>query len=71
VGELKNVFIRLSFDSMVHQTIDIMVVDIPKDYGMFLSRVWYTKLNGYFDTDWSHLWLPQNDNPNRIKIDRE
>jgi hypothetical protein len=28
-------------------------------------------LHGYFATDWSHLWLPENGKPNRIKINRE
>jgi hypothetical protein len=33
-GELKDVLIRLSFDPIVHQTIDIVVVDIPEIYGL-------------------------------------
>ena len=56
--ELKDVLIRLSSNSKVHQTIDIIVVDIPKTYGVILSRDRSAKLNGYFSTDWSHLWLP-------------
>ena len=56
--ELKDVLIRLSSNSKVHQTIDIIVVDIPKTYGVILSKDWSAKLNGYFATDWSHLWLP-------------
>jgi len=38
--ELNNVIISLSFDSRVHQCIDIVVVDIPEVYGLFLSRDW-------------------------------
>ena len=38
---------------------------------MILSRDWSTKLNGYFSTDWSHLWLPYKGQPNKIKVDRE
>ena len=38
MGELKDVMIRLSSNSKVHQTIDIIVVDIPKAYGVILSR---------------------------------
>jgi hypothetical protein len=38
MGELKNVLIRLSSNPKVHQFIDIIVVDIPEVYGMFLSR---------------------------------
>ena len=56
--EMKNVLIQLAADEKVCQYIDIMVVDIPEAYGLILSRDWSKKLNGYFATDWSHLWLP-------------
>jgi hypothetical protein len=71
IGELKNVLIRLSSNPKVHQVIDIIVVDIPEVYGLFLSRDWSEQLHGYFATDWSHLWLPENGKPNRIKVNRE
>jgi hypothetical protein len=71
MGELKNVLIRLSSNPKVHQFIDIIVVDIPEVYGMFLSRDWSEQLHGYFATDWSHLWLPENGKPNKIKVNRE
>ena len=51
--------------------IDIIVIDIPEAYGVILSRDWSAKLNGYFSTDWSHLWLPYKGQPNKIKVDRE
>jgi hypothetical protein len=71
MGELKNVLIRLSSNPKVHQFIDIIVVDIPEVYGMFLSRDWSEQLHGYFTTDWSHLWLPENGKPNKIRVNRE
>jgi hypothetical protein len=71
MGELKNVLIRLSSNPKVHQFIDIIVVDIPEVYGMFLSRDWSEQLHGYFATDWSHLWLPENGKPNKIRVNRE
>jgi ribonuclease HI len=71
IGELKNVLIRLSSNPKVHQVIDIIMVDIPEVYGMFLSRDWSEQLHGYFATDWSHLWLPENGKPNNIKVNRE
>jgi hypothetical protein len=67
-GELKDFFIRSSFDTRV---IDIFVVDIPESYGFFFSRDWSTKLQGYFSTDWSHLWLPYKVKPNQIHVDNE
>ena len=38
---------------------------------MILSRDWSAKLNAYFATDWSHLWLPFKGQPNKIKVDHE
>jgi hypothetical protein len=69
--ELKDVLIRLSSNSKIHQTIDIIVVDIPEAYGVILSRDWLAKLNGCFSTDWYHLWLPYKGHLNKIKLDRE
>jgi hypothetical protein len=71
IGELRNVLIRLSSNPKVHQVIDIIVVDIPEVYGLFLSRDWSEQLHGYFVTDWSHLWLPENGKPNKIKVNHE
>ena len=36
--ELKDLMIRISSNSKVHQVIDVIVVDIPKAYGVILSR---------------------------------
>ena len=47
-----------------------MIVDIPETYGMWLSRDWLEKLRGYFAINWSHLWLPLNGMPNKLKVDR-
>jgi hypothetical protein len=71
IGEMKNVLIRMFANPKIHQTIDIIVVDIPNTYGMLLTKDWSTMLNGYFSTNGSHLWLPFNGNPNQIIIDRE
>jgi len=60
VGELKDVLIRLSSNQKVQQVIDIVIVDIPEVYGLFLSRDWSEQLHDYFTTDWSHLWLSEN-----------
>jgi hypothetical protein len=71
IGELKNVLIILSSNPKSHQIIDIIIVDIPEVYGLFLSRDWSEQLHGYFSTDWSHLWLPENGQPNKIRINKE
>ena len=71
MGRLRNVLLRLSTDPRIHQTIDIVIADIPETYGMWLSRDWSEKLKGYFATDWSHLWFPLNGHPNKLKVDKE
>ena len=71
IGELKNVLIRLSSKPKVHQVIDIIVVDILEVYGLLLSRDWSEQLHGYFVTDCSHLWLPENGKPNKIRVNHE
>jgi hypothetical protein len=38
--ELKNVLIRLSSNHKVHQIIDIIIIDIPEVYSLFLIRDW-------------------------------
>ena len=58
MGEMEDVLIRLSSNDKVFQVINIVVADIPDTYGLVLSRDWSAKLNGYFASDWSHLWLP-------------
>ena len=68
MGELKDVMIRLASNSKVHQ---VIVVDIPEYYGVILSRDWSAKLNCYFATNQSHLWLPYKGQPNKIKVDHE
>ena len=70
-GELKDVLIQLSSNSKVNQTIDIIVVDILEAYGVILNRYWSAKLNRYFSTDWSHLWLPYKVQSNKIKVEQE
>jgi hypothetical protein len=70
-GELKIVLIRMYSNPKIHQTIDIIVVDIPDTYGILLRRDSSATLKGYFSTDWSHLWIPYNGNPNQIRIVRE
>ena len=71
VGEINLVTIRLSANPRVVQRIDILIVDIPKFYGLILSRDLYEKLHGYISTNWSHMWLPYKGKPNQFKIDRE
>jgi len=51
--------------------IDVVVANIPEFYGLIVSRDWDEKLHGYFETHWSHMWLPYNGKPNQIRVNRE
>lgn len=66
IGELRDMIIRLSYDSGVHQCINIVVVDIPEAYGLLLSKDWSNKLDGYYATDWSHMPLLYKGRCNQI-----
>ena len=70
LGEMRNILIRLSIDSRVHQTINILVAKIPKAYGLLLRRDWSSQLNDYFATNWSHRWFPYNEKQNQIWVER-
>ena len=48
IGEMEDVLIRLSSNEKVCQCIDIVVADIPEDYGLVLSRDWSSNITGYF-----------------------
>jgi len=69
--ELKYVIIIIVMHPKFVKVIVIIVVDIPEFYGLLLSRDWSKKLNGYFSTDWAHLWLTLKGNKRMIRIDRE
>ena len=71
VGEMEDVLIQLFANENICQYIDIVVEDILDGYGMILNQDWSARLNGYFASDWSHVWLPQKGSPNQIKILRE
>jgi hypothetical protein len=71
ISELNDILVRLYFNPKVHQIINNIIVDIPEVYVFFLSKDWSEQLHGYFATYWSHLWLPKNGQPNKIRIYRE
>ena len=71
VREMEDVLIRLSTNEKVCQYIDIMVAYFFDAYGLVLSRDWLARLDGYFASDWSHLWLPNKGSPNQIKVLRD
>ena len=68
---MEDVLIRLYSNEKVCHFIDIVVTDIHEAYRLVLSQDCSAKLNEYFASDWSHLWLPYKGSPNQIKVLRE
>lgn len=68
IGELNNVIIHFSLDHRVHQLFNIIIVDISETYGLLLSKYWSKKLQGYFLTDSTHLWLPYKQRNIQIQV---
>ena len=58
VREMEDVLICLSANKKICQYFDVVVADIPDDYGLILNQDWSTRLDGYFASEWSHLRLP-------------
>jgi hypothetical protein len=68
MGKFKDVLIGLDSYPIVHQVIYIIVVYILESNGLLLSRDWSTKLQGYFSTNWTHLWLPYKGRTNQLEL---
>ncbi len=71
IDVLKDVRIQLTTDPRIQDIIDIHVINIPKMYGMLLSREWTKCLRGWFSMDFTQLWLAWKGLNNQIKIDAE
>lgn len=71
ISELWDMNIWLSHDSWVHQCMNIVFLDIPEAYGLLLNIESSRKLDGYFATDWSHMWLLYKGNCNQIWVEYE
>ena len=56
--------------SDISTMIDVVVIDLPPVYGMFLSRKWAAGLGGYLMMDLSYLCVPNSDGA-LIRINRE
>lgn len=67
--QLKDVLIHVSSNVWVHQTLDIIVVDILESYGVIPSRDWSVEPNRYLTWDRYHLSLSYKGQPNKIKVE--
>jgi hypothetical protein len=58
IGLIKDLCITLAQITTKSLVMDIIVVDIPPKYGMFLSRSWGAKLRGTLQLDMSYATIP-------------
>jgi len=61
VGSVKGVPITLNAFPDIYVIQDIIMVDLPPLFGIYLSREFTTKLRGYLALDYTHLLLPFQD----------
>lgn len=57
IGLIKNLPLTLFACPSVTVSQEVMVIDIPPVFGLYLSRYFTTKIGGYMSLDWSHLIL--------------
>lgn len=50
-------------------TMNIIVIDIPPQYGMLLSRKWFAAISGNIWMDSSYVMIPMNGR--NVRLDRE
>jgi hypothetical protein len=50
---------------------DILVIDVPYSWGMILSRIWSTALEGFLSMDLTHAHIPMGDGTFQILYNRE
>jgi hypothetical protein len=58
LGLIKDLIISLSQIPSKNMIMDVVVFDIPLQFGMLLSRYWVTKLNGNLKMDMSYVTIP-------------
>jgi hypothetical protein len=58
MGMIKDLVVNLSQVPVKSILMDVVVVDVPSKYGMFLSRSWGAKLGGSVHLDMTYATIP-------------
>ena len=61
IGIIINLPVRLAKYPDVHLTMDVVVIDVPDNWGMLLSRKWAASLGGDIRMDWSYATIPASE----------
>ena len=70
VGIILNLQVKLAKYPDINMTMDVVVINVLNNWGMFLSRKWVATLGGYIQMDWTYATIPTSKNT-RVILHRE
>ena len=70
VGIILNLQVKLAKYPDIDMSIDVVVIDVPDNWGMSLSKKWATTLGGNIQMDWTYATIPASENT-RVILHRE
>ena len=62
VGIILNLHVKLAKYPNIDMLMDVVVIDMPNNWGMFLSKKWAANLGGYIQMDWTYATIPALEN---------
>ena len=62
VGIILNLQVKLAKYPDIDMTMDVVVIDVPDNWGMLLSRKWAATLGGHIQMDWTYATIPASEN---------
>ena len=70
VGIILNLHVKLAKYPDIDMLMDVVVIDVPDNWGMLLSRKWAATLGGYIQMDWTYSTILASKNT-RVILHRE
>ena len=70
VGIVLNLHVRLAKYPDIDMAMDVVVINVPDNWGMLLSTKWVATLGGHIQMDWTYTTIPASKN-NRVILHRE
>ena len=58
VGIILNLQVKLAKYLDIDMSMDVVVIYVPDNWGMLLSRKWAATLGGYIQMDWTYTTMP-------------
>ena len=70
VGIILNLQVKLAKYTNINMSMDVVVINVPDNWGMLLSRKWAATLGGYIQMDWTYATILASENT-RVTLHRE